>query len=223
MPPVDEVLLGREVVEDRLLGDVGGARDLGDGDALEAALGEQPPRGLRDQLARLLLLALAQPGLRRVRHGGNLPSNPKIGVTLCAAAARRAHAQHPGRLGAGGAHGVRDARRHLRPRPGRRAQLAVAGRERQLALEHVERLDVVAMDVRRRRRRRAPLASAIAISSTSACSSAPSARRAAPPTRASVAGRPPSGGGRLLVVDERAAVAQRAHVVGEAHARARGS
>ena len=36
-PPVDEVLLGREVVEDRLLGDVGGARDLGDV-TLEAAL-----------------------------------------------------------------------------------------------------------------------------------------------------------------------------------------
>ena len=50
----------REVVEDRLLGDVGRARDLGDRHALEPALGEQPARGLGDQLARLLLLALAE-------------------------------------------------------------------------------------------------------------------------------------------------------------------
>ena len=35
---VDEVLLRREVVEDRLLGDIGGPGDLGDADLLEATL-----------------------------------------------------------------------------------------------------------------------------------------------------------------------------------------
>ena len=50
-----------------------------------------------------------------------------------------------------GTRGVRDARRHLQPRAGPRAELAVADRERQLALEHVERLDVAAVEVRRRR------------------------------------------------------------------------
>src|SRR6476469_9973778 len=59
-PPVDEILLGREVVEDRLLGHLGGARDLGHRDALEAALAEQATRRLGDEPARLLLLALAQ-------------------------------------------------------------------------------------------------------------------------------------------------------------------
>ena len=39
--PVDEVLLGGEVVEDRLLGHLGGAGDLRHRDALEAALAEQ--------------------------------------------------------------------------------------------------------------------------------------------------------------------------------------
>ena len=63
----DEVLLGREVVEDRLLGDVGGARDVGDGHGVEAVLDEQRHRRLRDRLARLALLALAQ-SLGRGRH-----------------------------------------------------------------------------------------------------------------------------------------------------------
>ncbi len=58
-PRVEEVLLRREVVEDGLLGDVGLPCDLGDGDAFEAALGEEPARRLRDQLARLLLLAFS--------------------------------------------------------------------------------------------------------------------------------------------------------------------
>ena len=56
----DEVLLGREVVEDRLLGDVGGARDVGDGHGVEAVLGEERHRRRGDRLARLALLALAQ-------------------------------------------------------------------------------------------------------------------------------------------------------------------
>ena len=55
-----EVLLGREVVEDRLLGDVGGGRDLGDGDGVKAALGEEPAGGGGDRLARGALLALAE-------------------------------------------------------------------------------------------------------------------------------------------------------------------
>ena len=63
----DEVLLGREVVEDRLLGDVGGARHVGDGHGVEAVLDEQRHRRLRDRLARLALLALAQ-SLGRGRH-----------------------------------------------------------------------------------------------------------------------------------------------------------
>ena len=57
--PVNEVFLRREVVEHRLLGDLGLARDLGDGDAFEAPLGEPAARDLGDQLARVLLLALA--------------------------------------------------------------------------------------------------------------------------------------------------------------------
>jgi hypothetical protein len=63
--PVDEVLLGGEVVEHRLLGDLRGPRDLRHGDALEAALAEEAPGGLGDELARLLLLALPQPRRRR--------------------------------------------------------------------------------------------------------------------------------------------------------------
>ena len=65
----DEVLLGGEVVEDRLLGDVGGARDVGDGHRVEAARDEQRHRRLRDRLARLALLALAQ-SFGRGRHRG---------------------------------------------------------------------------------------------------------------------------------------------------------
>jgi hypothetical protein len=67
-PPVDEVLLTREVVEDGLLGDVGGARDLGHGHALEPALGEEPPCGLGDLLERALLLARAEAELGHVRE-----------------------------------------------------------------------------------------------------------------------------------------------------------
>src|SRR5262249_43547854 len=63
-PAVDEVFFRREVVEDGRLGDVRFAGDLGDADALEAALGKQPPGGLGDELPSLLLLALAQTQLR---------------------------------------------------------------------------------------------------------------------------------------------------------------
>ena len=60
----------REVVEDGLLGDVGCARDLGDGDGFEAPFDEQASRGIGDQLPRSLLLALAQPWLGDVRSVG---------------------------------------------------------------------------------------------------------------------------------------------------------
>jgi hypothetical protein len=62
-PVVEEVFLGREVVEDGLLGDVGLARDLGDGDRVEAPLEKKATGGLGDQLARLLFLALTKPEL----------------------------------------------------------------------------------------------------------------------------------------------------------------
>src|SRR3954452_7980847 len=67
-PPVDEVFLGREVVEDRLDGDVGGTCDLRDRDGLEAAFAEQAACRLGDQLAGLLLLALTEPGAHRSRN-----------------------------------------------------------------------------------------------------------------------------------------------------------
>ena len=56
----DEVLLGGEVVEDRLLGDVGGDGDLGDRDGVEAALCEQAARGGGDRVVRGALLAFTQ-------------------------------------------------------------------------------------------------------------------------------------------------------------------
>ena len=66
-----EVLLRREVVEDRLLRDVGGDRDLGDGDSVEAALGEEPAGGGGDTLARGALLAFAKAHGRCSRHHEN--------------------------------------------------------------------------------------------------------------------------------------------------------
>jgi hypothetical protein len=45
------------VVEDRLLRNVRGGRDLGDGDGVEAALGEQPSGGGGDGLPSDALLA----------------------------------------------------------------------------------------------------------------------------------------------------------------------
>src|SRR6266705_2265638 len=67
---VEEVFLGREVVEHRLARDVGFARDVGDGDGVKAVLLEQAARRLRDQAPGLLLLALAEPWL--VIHGDYL-------------------------------------------------------------------------------------------------------------------------------------------------------
>jgi hypothetical protein len=52
--------LRREVVVDRLLGDLGGGRHLGHGDGLEAVLREQSARRGRDGLAGGTALALAE-------------------------------------------------------------------------------------------------------------------------------------------------------------------
>ncbi len=59
-PEVEQVFLGREVVEDGRLSDLRLAGDLGNGHAVETAVGEQPPRGIGDQLPRLLLLQFAK-------------------------------------------------------------------------------------------------------------------------------------------------------------------
>src|SRR2546430_1522300 len=56
----EEVLLGRKVVVDRLLGDVGRGRDLGDGDAVEAPLREELHGLIGDLLPCAELLRIAQ-------------------------------------------------------------------------------------------------------------------------------------------------------------------
>ena len=58
-PAVEQVFLGGEVVEDGDLRHVGGPRHLGHSDLIEASVGEQAASRLGDELARLLLLALA--------------------------------------------------------------------------------------------------------------------------------------------------------------------
>ena len=63
---LDQVLLGREVVVERLLGDVGGLGDLERGGGREALAPEQPGRGLDDPLVDLAAPALA-PARRRIR------------------------------------------------------------------------------------------------------------------------------------------------------------
>ena len=68
---VDEVFLGGEVVEDRRLGDVGFAGDLGDRDLVEAPLHEEVHRGVADQLAGALLLAF--PHSQLGAHAPTLP------------------------------------------------------------------------------------------------------------------------------------------------------
>jgi hypothetical protein len=57
---VEEVLLGREVVEDRLLGHAGFCRDVADGYFLEAARCEEPHRRIGDVLVRGGLLRLSE-------------------------------------------------------------------------------------------------------------------------------------------------------------------
>jgi hypothetical protein len=59
--PVEQVLLGPEVVVDGRLGDLRPARHLGDADLVEPAVDEQRPGGVGDQLPCLFLLQLAKP------------------------------------------------------------------------------------------------------------------------------------------------------------------
>jgi hypothetical protein len=73
---VDEVLLAREVVEDRGRRDLGDAGDLGDADLLEAALAEQAPGGVGQQLLCSLLLSFPESDLDR--HGPNCSSDQKL-------------------------------------------------------------------------------------------------------------------------------------------------
>jgi hypothetical protein len=65
LPVEDHVLLAREVAEERAPRDVGRGGNLVDRRTVEAALGEQPQRGLRDLLAAAQLVAFAQAR----RHG----------------------------------------------------------------------------------------------------------------------------------------------------------
>ena len=58
----DQLLLDRKVVVDGLLGDLGLACHVGDGDVLVAALGEQAASSVGDELAGARLLELAQCG-----------------------------------------------------------------------------------------------------------------------------------------------------------------
>ena len=60
---VEQVFLGREVVEDRADGHTGLASDVRHRDRVEALGAEQPRRGIRDRASRQLLLAFAQAGL----------------------------------------------------------------------------------------------------------------------------------------------------------------
>jgi hypothetical protein len=79
---VDEVLLAREVVEDRGRRDLGDAGDLGDADLLEAALAEQAPGGVGQQLPCSLLLsfpASKRAARRRPRSGASGREPPTFG------------------------------------------------------------------------------------------------------------------------------------------------
>ena len=73
LPVEEQVLLGREVVEDRVGRDPGGPGHLDHRDLLEAALGEQAHGGVGQELPGLLLLEFAK------SHGGIL--SPDCGVT----------------------------------------------------------------------------------------------------------------------------------------------
>ena len=72
----DEVLLCGEVVEDRLLRHIGGDGDLGNGDGVEPALGEEPACGRSDRGTGGALLALSQ------TLGRSLHSNRIITVAV---------------------------------------------------------------------------------------------------------------------------------------------
>src|SRR6202023_2376863 len=76
----NQLLLGREVVVDGLLGHLGLARHVSDGDMLITVLREKPGRGIRDMPASPLLLELAQPDAGHASYfsGGTR----KLGRTL---------------------------------------------------------------------------------------------------------------------------------------------
>lgn len=82
-PVQDQVLLGREVPEERRLGDLGGGH-LRDGHGVEPLLQEESDRDVGDSLVHPLLLALAQsdlthaPSLRTPRHLLDLPTFPAL-------------------------------------------------------------------------------------------------------------------------------------------------
>jgi len=60
-----------------LLGDLGGARNVGDGDLLVAALGEQAGGSVSDVPPGPLLLALAQSG---ADHTGKFSESARLGL-----------------------------------------------------------------------------------------------------------------------------------------------
>ena len=62
-PSVEQVFFGREVVEHRDLGDVGGAGNLRHGHVLETPPGEQSSGAVEDGLPGLLFLARPEPDL----------------------------------------------------------------------------------------------------------------------------------------------------------------
>ena len=79
---VHEVLFRREVVEDRLLGDIDGPGDLGDADLLEATLQKETLGRVGDRPARLLLLPLSKAQLG-VHAGQGYPKSvatPSMGM-----------------------------------------------------------------------------------------------------------------------------------------------
>ena len=89
----DEVLLGREVAEERAGRDLRRGRDLVDRGRLVALLGEEAQRVLLDRPARLLLLALTQSGrgscrrFFRIRRPDARPASRRTGREPAAASA----------------------------------------------------------------------------------------------------------------------------------------
>ena len=84
----DQLLLGRKVVVDRLLGDVSLARHVADYDIFVPSFGEEPGRGVGDALTRARLLAFTQSGaghrtsLARPLHSPGLAAaNAQAGVS----------------------------------------------------------------------------------------------------------------------------------------------
>lgn len=89
-PVEEEILLAREVIEDRHRRHLGGAGHLGDGDLVEAVPDEQHCGLAGDPLPGTQLLALAerQPLLRHREAGLRLPSRRPLAVRSPATARR---------------------------------------------------------------------------------------------------------------------------------------